>query len=144
VYRSNGWKEPQHRLPYLAMGVITGLALWGLNSYLLVRHVAPVDAAFRQIGDHSLIDSAAAAPSALGFVMFSTGLLTLMKWIKQTTPIRKHRFSLWTVLITMLASWILAHIFAFPGFLAVAWGAMTSVTVQVCSPWFERPVKRRA
>ena len=65
----------------------------------------------------------------------------LLRWWRQADPLRKARFSLWTLLVSVVVAGVVAHVLQFPQpWLPMAAGAI-SVSVQLASPRL-RPGKR--
>ncbi len=136
LYRLHYGEEPKRRLPYALGGLGLGVLVSLLAEYLMI-HTPTARGVFERIGDHPL-SGAASMPSALGFIVFTTLLLCLRDWRQQTLPVRAKRFSISKVLGTIIVAWLITAVFSFPQSLAVICAALTSITVQLCSPWYER------
>lgn len=135
-------QESKRRLPYAFAALGLSLVVWQLSEYLFIKHY-PGGGIFEEIGDHRLF-SLNQNPTYLGFVGFFLPLLAFRKWRDQHTPTRRVRFSTATVIGTVVLAWLISHVFAFPHFLAASWAATVSITVQLCSPWYERVPPRPA
>ncbi|MCA9087940.1 MAG: serine/threonine protein kinase [Planctomycetaceae bacterium] len=136
LYRLHYGEEPKRRLPYALGGLGLGVLVSLLAEYLMI-HTPAARGVFERIGDHPL-SGTSDMPSALGFIVFTTLLLCLRDWRQQTLPVRAKRFSISKVLGTIIVAWLITAIFSFPQSLAVICAALTSITVQLCSPWYER------
>jgi serine/threonine protein kinase len=130
------WMES--RLCFAATGAVVGLLAFFLNNYLLVAlpitGVHAPEAMFAHVGELPLIDKAS-GPTWAGFATFFAALFGLRQWSGMVDPRRRARFSIGSVLLTLLVAWLTTKVFAFPTTWAVAWAAVIACVVQLASPW---------
>lgn len=134
--------EEIQRWTFVLPGVLTGCGLWLLSEYLLVHFANVPTHGFKQFDDHQLV-TVLNAPTFLGFITFSTLLMTMRRWQWLTIPTRSKRTDIPAAILTGAMIWGLTYVLAFPHFLAALWGVMVGITVQLCSPWYERPAPGR-
>lgn len=131
------------RAALVVAGVLTGLAAWSLDEFLLLTNTSiysPDDVAsglFSGIGGHPLltVSHQIIHPSQLGYVVFFTGLFGLRGWWKMGDVHRDRRFSIGSTLLTTLVALLWTSLFSFPQTWGVLWSAMISVGLQLASPW---------
>jgi hypothetical protein len=64
--------------------------------------------------------------------------MLVLRWWHQADPLRRTRISLWSLLVSVLAAGVVAHVLQFPQpWLPMAAGAI-SVSVQLASPRLRR------
>ncbi len=122
--------------------VITGAAIGSLAYWL--HHVlvvdlpttGSIDAAFANIGMHSLIEANTKdQPSLTGYIVFFVCLLGLRRWWRQADSFRSSRLAIWSILPTAALAFLLTAIFSFPTIWGTACAAAISATVQLAAAW---------
>ncbi|MEI8381690.1 MAG: protein kinase [Planctomycetota bacterium] len=124
------------RKAFLIAGLLTGLAAYGLDQYLLVdyaraSHYSP---AFNRIGIHSLMENGM-NPTLLGYLVFFGGFLFVYRIWEDMNPHRSRQLSIGRLCTAAIAAWLITVICAFPQWPAVFWMVAMSAAVQLASPW---------
>lgn len=122
--------EPMvRRFIMFTVGLGVGAASWAIADWLFVdlfarERLAAAHPAWVQLFSHM---------GAFG-VLFG-----LVRWWRQTDPLRPTRLSLWSLTVSIVAAGILASAFgALETWLVMVAGVM-SISVQIASPWSRRP-----
>ncbi|MFO1045281.1 MAG: protein kinase [Planctomycetaceae bacterium] len=124
------------RKTFLMAGLLTGLAAYGLDQYLLVEftRAAGYSPVFARIGIHPLMDSGM-NPSLLGYLVFFGGFLFIYRYWEDMNPRRPRQLSVGRLLTAAITAWLMTIVFAFPQWPAVFWAVTMSAAVQLASPW---------
>ena len=123
----------------LVIGMVTAAAVQFVNVEL--PGVNRGDVIFGDIGSAALI--AENVPTPVGVAVFFSGLFLLRNWLRQTDPWRVRRLRVGSVLMSVFVAVLVSRVFAFPAEWAALWAGVTSVTVQLVSPWVSRADRRR-
>jgi hypothetical protein len=140
LIRKDSWFEKNPRKAFLGVGVLTGLAAYVLQQFLIVdfsNQMFGYSAAYRTIGVHPLIEREM-NPTWLGYIVFFGGLMFWHRWWKDMTLQRTKRVSLGRIATAGLAAWLLTFLFAFPPEPAILWAVTISFAVQLSSTWSPR------
>ena len=89
-------------------------------------------AIFNSLGEQPLVFEY--QPTLLGYVAFFASLFAFRNWQDMVSPVRKHRFSVTAVLVTVFVAWLATTVFAFPAQIAIAWAVMISCVAQLAAP----------
>ena len=138
VFEPRHWEDTIRRFALIAVGCLTGVVAWGVGDFLQIDlqtlfAAQEVDAAFDSLGERRLVEGR--APTLLGYITFFAGLFGLRAWWRQTALGRSARFSIGSVLMTVIVAWIWSAVMAFPQTWALVWAAAISAVVQLSSPW---------
>ncbi len=124
------------RKAFLIAGLLTGLAAYGLDQYLLVEfaRTANYSPVFKRIGIHPLTESGM-NPTLLGYVVFFGGFLFVYRIWEDMNPRRSRQLSIGRLCSAAITSWLMTVFCAFPQWSAVFWMVAMSAAVQLASPW---------
>ena len=137
------WRKKVSGYHFGLAGAIVGLAAFALDQYLLVDVLGRGSSAiFKQLGDQRLIVDS--QPSILGYIAFFATFFAFRNWQEMISPLRRHRFSVIAVLVTVFVAWLATMVFAFPGEIAIAWAVVISCAVQLAAPINEHQQHRRS
>lgn len=125
------------RFSLLATGIAVGLAIWGLDQFLLVH--LPVQAGgdpglFQRLGRHTLLDQQT-QPTLAGYLVFFGILFGLRRWWWHADSFRSSRFRISSALVTLTLAYIVSCVFAFPHDWAMMWAVTLSSVVQLSAAW---------
>ncbi len=81
-------------------------------------------------------------PLLPAFMAYFAMLMGLVKWWRQSDILRKHRFSLFSVLWAILASVILSGFVFFPTPWCLIVAGVTSLALQMSTPWIDSKLER--
>ncbi len=128
--------EPMlRRFLLMVLGMGLGAIAFGLSEALLVG--LPPAAGYPTPPTYKLPPNFYAAdgrPLLMAYVACFAALLLLVRWWRQADPLRKTRFSVWTLLVSVVVAGCVAHVLQFPQpWLPMAAGVI-SVSVQLASP----------
>jgi serine/threonine protein kinase len=115
-------------------GGIVGLVAFYFSQYLLL------DADYEIVRDIEVTQVSVwlypeNSPTILAYVSHFAGLFFCVRWSQLCDPIRQRRFSLWSVLVTVIVAWCMQQLFPVPRPLGMFFAAGLSVVVQLASPW---------
>ncbi len=122
----------------LTLGLGIGAIAYGLSEFLMVPWPAIAHDKFGDLPVQRWRGFFAAdnSPLLAAYLAYFPLLMGLVHWWKQADPLRRTRFSLFSVLWTLLMAGIVQLIIPFPQ----PWGALvfagTSIAVQMSTPWF--------
>lgn len=133
------------RFALLWMGLLVGIACFGLFKMLLVE---PQDLWFSG-QSNSLVErypehfysSSDGAPQLLTFLSYFAGLFVVLRFWKQTDPLRSSRLSLFVTAVCVLWALALHAFLPFPHGVMLA--GMISIAVQLSAPWFDSDERSR-
>ena len=86
------------------------------------------------------------SPLLPAFLVYFAGLFVILRWWKQSDPLRNTRLSLWATAACVLWAFILNMFWQFPQPWGFMLAAVVSVAVQLAAPWMspqERAEVRR-
>jgi hypothetical protein len=132
----------QRRFVMLIAGFALGAAAYGLNLLLMVN--LPFDLRHRSSIAGSLGSGFYAAdgtPLLYLYLTYFGFLFLLLRWWRQSDPLRSTRLSLSSTAACLLAAWLLDHFWTFPQPWGLMVAATVSIAVQLSSPW--SPAKKR-
>ncbi len=122
----------------LTLGLGIGAVAYGLSEFLMVPWTTITHENFGDLPVQRWRGFFAAdnAPLLAAYLAYFPLLMGLVQWWKQADPLRRTRFSLFSVLWTLLMAGIVQLIIPFPQ----PWGALvfagTSIAVQMSTPWY--------
>jgi hypothetical protein len=140
--------EPIYRrFVLLLMGLALGVGAWAASNMLMVDlHYEMNDGAKFRGGDY-LADfyNADGSPGLLAYMPYFGFLFPVLRWWRQSNPLRSTRLSLWSTLVCVAWALILSLPWPFPQPWGLAVAATVSISVQLSSPWIDpRTLARRA
>lgn len=122
------------RFVMMCVGMGVGmLAFWAAS---LLKVDLPADP--RLSADHSYelpFYDASGRPLWMAYIACFGTVFLLVRWWRQSDPLRKTRLSLWSMILSMLAAWIAACLWQFPQPWSIMPMCILSVAVQLASPW---------
>jgi eukaryotic-like serine/threonine-protein kinase len=138
------------RLAQLVGGLIVGVVAASAADYLMVSNTQAVSGAgdyfrldpgqtgalFVSVGEQPLAQGS--VPSLAGYLIFFGALFALRRWWWHSDPFRSKRFRISSVLLTVLAAWLISSVWAFPQLWAMTWAAVISSSIQLAAPWTPR------
>jgi len=141
-YEGRGGDGITRRMLSGGLGVLAGIALWGLDDYLKIgldittfEHIATAWAP-------SLNVSTRAATALQGYAMFFGVLLLARRWWFRVDAFRTRRVSLWSVIGTMAVALLVATWSRVPPEWGTMWGLSVSTIAQLSSIWVPTPQRR--
>ncbi len=123
----------------LTCGLGIGAIAFGLSNYLMVPWSSITAEQFGELPVHRWKGFFAAdnSPMLAAYLAYFPLLMGMVHWWKQADPLRRTRFSLFSVLWTVIIAGIVHLIVPFPQ----PWGALvfagTSIAVQMATPWYD-------
>jgi serine/threonine protein kinase len=130
----------------LGIGLMIAVSSFGIGRALEIdfgRLAAPARVDFL---DSSFLDSLkdeASQPRLAMFLLFFGSVFFLLRWWRQSDPVRKTRLSLWSVGLCWLAALLMAEALEFPlvaGCLAIV---AASIATQLAAPWINQHERRQ-
>ena len=133
------------RLMLMVLGLGLGAAAWSMKDFLMVPLTAdwklpdPLTEGYMGTRLYEVDGS----PSLVGHMGYFAFLFLVVRWWKQSDPLRSSRLRLWPTIVAIFWAWLLYFFWPFPQ----PWGTMVaasmSVAVQVAARW-ERGTRRLA
>ncbi len=124
------------RFVLLIVGLALGLFAWGANELLLVE--LPHDTNFPAAHDLRMPDNFYNnGPQLFAFLAVFATLLVLVRWWRQSDPLRSARVSLWSLFITSALAGVVAWAWHFPQPWLIMVACTMSAAVQMSSPWLD-------
>lgn len=135
------WAARHPRLLHLGAGVAVATAAAWLGDYLMIEigpnGLGPVRAAFDHLGANPLRGGPHLQPYWLGYAVFFGGVFGLLgkRLDRMQDSRRKTRWSVWPVVMAVVATWLWTRLFVFPTLLGIYWTAAIAASVQLAAPW---------
>jgi len=131
------------RFILMAVGLGLGAASFQTSEFLMVpwEKIAGGDNVQIELFNRSInrtwrgFYDANGIPVLAGHMAFFASLLWILRWWRQSDALRRKRFSVWTIVWSMLLAALVQGIFYFPGPWHVLLAGATSFVVQLASPW---------
>jgi serine/threonine protein kinase len=119
----------------LTLGMAVGTVSLLVSKFLLVDWKDYLSVHDPKLAMESILTDANGFPLVIGYVALFGGLFLLVRWWRQTDPLRRTRLSLWGVGASMICAAFLSMLVQFP----ILWGTMLamvlSVSIQLAAPW---------
>jgi hypothetical protein len=133
------------RFILMAAGLLLGAASFQTSEYLMVpwNQMSGIDTVQIEMFDGSInrtwkgFYDADGFPVLAGHMAFFASMMWILRWWRQSDVLRRKRFSVWTIVWSMLLVALVQGIFYFPGPWHVLLAGATSFVVQLASPWQE-------
>ncbi|MFN6163290.1 MAG: serine/threonine-protein kinase [Planctomycetota bacterium] len=154
---SRRWESRQEdsivfRFVLMAAGLLLGAASFQLSEYLMIPWAQITDIGKAELeievfdgeinrGWKGFYDEQG-MPVLAGHMAYFASLMWILRWWRQSDILRKKRFSVWTMLCSVILAALVQGIFYFPGPWHVLLAAATSFVVQMASPWKEPTTSR--
>lgn len=134
------------RFAMMVAGLILGAISFQLSEFLLVPWSSVINPqadlhsrligkgihlAFKGFYDENQM------PNLAGHMAYFAGLMWIVRWWRQSDSLRKKKFSLWTVLWSMLLAGLVQAFFFFPSPWCLWMAGVVSLSVQIASPWID-------
>ena len=132
------------RFAMMVTGLILGAISFQLSEFLLVPWNALInpqaDLHWRWIGKAPSLAFKGfydenQMPNLAGHMAYFAGLMWIVRWWRQSDSLRKKKFSLWTILWSMLLAGLVQAFFFFPSPWCLWMAGIVSLSVQIASPW---------
>jgi serine/threonine protein kinase len=146
------------RFTMFVIGLILGVISFQLSEYLLVPWdaISNLESGLRvKVLDKELLPGdynrswkgfydTDGFPTLAGHMAYFGALFWIVRWWRQSDTLRKKKFSLWTVCWSLIAAGLVQLVFYFPTPWTYWFAGITSLAVQVASPWTDpaHPVLR--
>lgn len=146
------------RFAMFVVGLILGAISFQLSEYLLVPWdvISNQETGFQiKVLDKELIPKEYSrswkgfydpdgVPTLAGHMAYFGALFWIVRWWRQSDTLRKKKFSLWTICWSLIAAGLVQLVFYFPTPWTYWFAGITSLAVQVASPWTDpaHPVLR--
>jgi hypothetical protein len=134
-----GRGEPMlRRFALMVIGLAVGLVSFAAAVHLKVE--LPHDRGFGEVGYNlpAAFYGADGSPLLAAHVAALGTLFVLLRWWRQTDPLRSTRLSVWAMIVSTLAAWLIAAVWLFPQ----PWLAMVacsmSASVQLAGRWLHQ------
>lgn len=139
------------RFVLMAAGLLLGALSYQTSEYLMVPwgQLSSDSGVQFELFDGSLNRSwkgfydANGVPMLAGHMAFFAGMMWILRWWRQSDILRRKRFSLWTIVWSVLLVALVQGIFYFPGPWHTLLALGTSLVVQLASPWTEPMTARK-
>ena len=139
------------RFAMFVVGLILGAVSFQLSEYLLVPWEAisnPNAAIYIKVLDKNVIEGTynrtwkgfydpQGIPTLAGHMAYFGSLFWLVRWWRQSDMLRKKKFSYWIICWSMIAAGLVQLLFYFPSPWTYWFAGITSLAVQVASPWID-------
>ena len=138
LWESSEGDQAARRLTMLLAGLALGLVAFATAHWLMVQPVNHDDWTARVFSDDQLTGwwfSAGGQPLIAAYMVYFGGLFVLLRWWRQTDPLRKTRLSWATTAMCVFWAWILTMFLPFPQPWGYLLAATISVAVQCSAPW---------
>lgn len=138
LWESSEGDQAARRLTQLMAGSALGLVAFATAHWLMVQPVNHDQLTARVFADDQLTGwwlSADGQPLIAAYMVYFGGLFVLLRWWRQTDPLRKTRLSWATAAIGVFWAWILTMFLPFPQPWGYLLAATISVAVQCSAPW---------
>ena len=124
------------RFVLLLVGLALGLFAWGAYGLLLVD--LPHDTNFPAAHDLRMPDNFYNnGPQLFAFLAVFGTLFALIRWWRQSDPLRSTRMSLWSLFVTSALAGAVAWVWHFPQPWLIMVACTMSAAVQMSSPWVD-------
>lgn len=142
-----------YRFAMMVAGMILGAISYQLSEFLLIQWSSilnPTEGLQSQILGKNFNRSlkgfydAEQLPNLAGHMAYFGGLMWIVRWWRQSDSLRKKKFSLWAIVWSMLMAGLVQAVFYFPSPWCLWLAAITSLSVQVASPWVDPLQPQRA
>ncbi len=130
--------QAARRITMLLAGLALGLVAFATANWLMVQPVNHDEWTARVFSDPQLTGwwiSADGQPLVAAYMVYFGGLFLLLRWWRQTDPLRKTRLSWATAAMCVFWAWILTMFLPFPQPWGYLLAATMSVAVQCSAPW---------
>ncbi len=74
-------------------------------------------------------------PEASAYLVYFGALFACFRWWKQADPLRRTRLSVWGTVVCVVVAWLVDALWAFPQPWGLLVAAITSISVQLASPY---------
>lgn len=132
-------EQIRRRVVLLVAGLVLGALAFGIGVLLHVHlphtHPAGSEIASRLTGSMYAADGTPMFPA---YLVYFAGLFVLVRWWRQTDPVRKNRLSIWATAVCALWAALLDVVCAFPQPWGIMLAATISIAVQLSAPWVGR------
>ncbi|HLA83719.1 MAG TPA: hypothetical protein VJL29_02915, partial [Thermoguttaceae bacterium] len=131
------------RLVMMTLGVGLGAFAWGVMRWLTVApgQIQQFPEPHYALPLHSYLGGRDPFSLSTCVVVFGT-LMLLVRWWRQADPLRGSRMSLWLMATSMFAALLVALVWQAHGWSLVTIAGITSLAVQLASPWVNPRVRQ--
>ena len=123
------------RFVLMVIGLGVGCLAFGLATLLHVELPYDPKMTTLHVSLPANFYSAGGHPQLLAYLACFGTLFLLVRWWRQTDPLRRTRMSLWALFGSALAAMLVAMLWQFPQPWPIMLSAIISVSVQLASPW---------
>ncbi|MFO1064758.1 MAG: serine/threonine-protein kinase [Pirellulales bacterium] len=123
----------------LTCGLVIGVGAYLLSKFLMVPwdQIASQSAGELPVQHWKGFFGSDGSPLLPAYLAYFPLMMGMVQWWKQADPLRRTRFSLWSVLWSMLVVGLIQIVVPFPQPWGVLTAAATSIAVQLASPWLD-------
>jgi hypothetical protein len=129
----------RRRFVQLMLGMAVGSFSWALAAFLMVRPTYFLET--RGPASWHGLHGVDGLPLFPGFLAYFGGLFLVLRWWKQTDPLRRVRLSVWGTSLTVAAALVLHSLCPFPRGFVIA--STIAVAVQMAAPWISPNERKR-
>jgi len=142
------WWEPssgdavRRRFTLLITGLVVGLVAWGLSQFLAIQDlylVEPIEGLGLEDTPNALYDYHH-QPLIWAHLAYFGSLFGLMRWWRQSDPIRSTRLGIWRTAVCLLGALIVQLFFPFPGGFLIP--VTTAIAIQIAAPYVDSEERR--
>ncbi len=137
--RDEGESLPR-RIVLAGVGGGIGLIAYTMNQFFML----PIDAGLARDIDSSTLPQALYAegiPRASAMMAHFAMLFAVLRWWRAVDPLRRHRLSLWSVAVAVVAEWAVHQVLPIPQPLGMLSAGGIAIAIQMASPWIHPRVK---
>lgn len=138
VWEGHAGDAARRRFVQLLLGMAVGSFSWALATFLMVRPTYFLET--RGPASWHGLHGPDGLPLFPGFLAYFGGLFLVLRWWKQTDPLRRVRLSVWGTSLTVAAALVLHSLCPFPRGFVIA--TTIAVAVQMAAPWIS-PIDRK-
>jgi len=138
-WEGTGGETTLRRFIMMVVGLGLGAAAYGTAAMLMTD--LPVDPSlpsrFPSLGRQwpSGFYATDGRPMVMAYMACFGTLFLLLRWWLQASPWRPVRLSLWSLLVSVVAAWLVAGLWSFPQPWLIMAAGTISISVQMASPW---------
>lgn len=150
LYLTRKWESRSEdsvvqRFIQLSAGLALGVASFSISEFLMVPWAEIASQPFVGIVNDGTVLSVSwqgfydenSMPLLAGHMAYFGALMWIVRWWRQSDILRKSRFSAWAIVWSVAMAGLVQGLFFFPGPWCFVLAGLTSITLQMASPWID-------